>query len=233
MKASVGALWREFKSFAFKGNMIDLAVAVVIGAAFGKVVTAMVDDVVMPAISYAVTAVEKGKEAGTSLVSVASPHNAVGTAGTTAPPAAAVSGATPPAASAAAASPGAATPTTVVADPTKVVQFDLTIGRFKVGDFIGSLLNFVIVAFAVFIMIVKLLGSMMQKVAGGAPEPGEPTSKECPFCLSSISIKAKKCSQCTADLPIPACPRTTQLPPLPSPNTDTENESCGLFAPSL
>jgi large conductance mechanosensitive channel len=74
------------------------------------------------------------------------------------------------------------------------------IGRFKIGDFIGQVINFVLIALAVFLVIVKLLGSVMKR-AGGTPAPTEPTTKECPLCLSVIPIKARRCAHCTADLP--------------------------------
>ncbi|MDB5331546.1 MAG: mscL, partial [Phycisphaerales bacterium] len=102
--------------------------------------------------------------------------------------------------------------------PEKAVEFTWMIGRFKIGDFIGALLNFLIIAFAVFVVIVKLLGSVMKKV-GGTPKPSEPTTKECPECLSLIPLRAKRCAYCTA-----------VLPPVPSPATATpggtlENET--------
>lgn len=224
MKPSFGALWSEFKAFAFKGNMLDLAVAVVIGAAFGKVVTAMVDDIVMPAISYAVTAASTAKEASTTFATEAVKHAPIAALRPTSKPttstAVAPAGSAPlakaPAPPAVAAAPLPPPPAAKPApkpDPTKAVQFDLMVGRFKIGDFVGSLLNFIIVAFAVFIMIVKLLGTMMQKVAGSTPAPSEPTTKECPMCLSVIPIKAIKCSHCTADLPVMPSPETPAAQP--------------------
>lgn len=132
----VGSLWQEFKSFAFKGNMIDLAVAVVIGAAFGAVIKSIVDNIIMPLVGYV-------------------------------------------------------TP--------KMTYTEWHIGKILIGKFLGDLLNFLIVAFAVFITIVKLLGMVMKRVA--AEKPGEPVTKECPLCLSIIPIKATKCAHCTADLP--------------------------------
>ena len=94
----------------------------------------------------------------------------------------------------------AATPTPPAAADQKTVDIPWTIGRIKIGNFIAELINFLLVAFAVFLVIVKLLGSVMKRV-GGTPAPSEPTTKECPFCLSVIPIKARKCAHCTADLP--------------------------------
>ena len=131
----VGSLWQEFKSFAFKGNMIDLAVGVVIGAAFGAVIKSMVDNVIMPMVGYV-------------------------------------------------------TP--------RMTYTEWHIGKVMIGKFLGDLLSFVIVAFAVFITIVKVLGAVMKRVQS-EPASG-PTTKECPLCLSVIPIHARKCAHCTADL---------------------------------
>jgi len=138
----VSKLWEEFKAFAFKGNMIDLAVAVVIGGAFGKIITAIVGDIIMPIVSYALAWMPGGGNYQT-----------------------------------------------------------IHIGRLMIGDLLGEIINFLIVAAAVFIVIVKLVGGVMQKAAGPPPAPSEPVTKECPMCLSVIPIKAKKCAHCTSDLP--------------------------------
>ncbi len=129
-------LWQEFKSFAFKGNMIDLAVGVVIGTAFTKVVTSVVTNLMMPLIGYV-------------------------------------------------------TPKTDFSD--------WKLGKITIGLLINDLITFLIVAIAVFIFVVKLIGAMTQKAAE-APAPSEPTSKECPRCLSVIPLKATRCPQCTSDL---------------------------------
>jgi large conductance mechanosensitive channel len=78
------------------------------------------------------------------------------------------------------------------------VNITWTIGRIRIGNFLGQLLNFLIVSFAVFITIIKLIGGVVKKVSHATP--AAPTMKECPFCLSTIPIKAKKCAHCTADL---------------------------------
>jgi large conductance mechanosensitive channel len=130
-------LWEEFKTFAFKGNMIDLAVAVVIGTAFGAVISSLVKNVIMPALSYVL------------------PEHAGYTA--------------------------------------------WKLGRIEIGIFIGEVINFLVIAVAVFLCIVKVMG-MIQKLTA-PPAPSEPVTKECPYCLSVIPIKASKCAHCTADLP--------------------------------
>jgi large conductance mechanosensitive channel len=135
-----GSLWSEFKAFAFKGNMIDLAIAVVIGGAFGPVIKSVVDDIIMPIANL--------------------PFKHLG--GTT---------------------PG---------------YENWHIGDVKFGLVLAALLNFVIVALAVFICVVKVQQLVMGKIA--PPAPSEPVSKECPKCLSTIPIKATRCAHCCSDL---------------------------------
>ena len=240
----LGKLWAEFKAFAFQGNMIDLAVAVVIGGAFGGVIHSLVGDVIMPTVAYIIhegaQVAQKTKEVAqtaaskvgvaTSQPATAPTTQATASTNTTAPPPTPVSttpddarksvlalvethtisvdqgnkliAAMPAAAPAPAAAP---TPDAAKPDDTKPVQLDFKLGPVPVGKFITELINFIILAFAVFIMMVKLLGGVMKKVKG--PEiPGEPTTRECPECLSIIPIKAKRCSHCTAviDPPAPA-----------------------------
>ncbi len=143
-------IWQEFKSFAFKGNMIDLAIAVVIGAAFGDVIKSLVANVIMPLVNHVKVAVS----------------SAADTVGATSQPA-----------------------------------LDYTtwhVGQIKIGAFLGDMLNFLIIAAAVFFVIVKLLGAVMK--AATPPAPSQPATKECPMCLSVIPIKARRCAHCTADL---------------------------------
>jgi large conductance mechanosensitive channel len=145
-------LWDEFKSFAFKGNLIDLAVAVVLGAAFSDVIKAVVSDLVMPIVGLF-----QGKSEGS--------------------------------------------------------YEKWMVWHFPIGHLIGALLNFVIIAGAVFVVIVKLLGTVMKAAHRPAPE-GEPTTRECPRCLSVISIKATKCAYCTADVD-PIVPVSITTNPIP------------------
>jgi large conductance mechanosensitive channel len=134
---SGSSLWQEFKAFAFKGNMIDLALAVVLGGAFGGVVNALAKNILMPLMSY------------------------------------------------------------ILPGPGSYRTWH--IGRVEVGAFLGELLNFLVIALAMYLVIVKLLGSV-QKVVGPF-DPSQPTTKKCPLCLSKIPYKARKCASCTADLP--------------------------------
>lgn len=205
MKISFKEMLSEFKAFAFKGNLIDLAVAVVIGTAFSGVIKALVDDIIMPTVSYAVsaasTAAEAGKKAAEHVGDAVGVTSKPSTAQSTTQPSTQAS-ATQPATQPSTAPP----PVPVIVEvksgdkpPEKAVNFEWTIGRIKIGHFIGELLNFIIIAFAVFIIVVKMLGSVMKRV-GSTPPPSEPTTKECPKCLSLIPIKATKCAHCTADL---------------------------------
>ena len=137
------------------------------------------------------TAAEAAKEAG-AIVGVTRKPSATQPAGTTQPAVVKAEESKP-------APPPPAPAPAAEKSPEKAVNLEWKIGRIKIGHFIGELINFVIIAFAVFIIVVKLLGSVMKKV-GGTPAASEPTTKECPKCLSVIPIKATKCSHCTADL---------------------------------
>lgn len=136
---------QEFKEFAVKGNVIDLAVGVIIGAAFGKIVSSLVDDVVMPPIGFILQGVDFSEMAYT-----------VGTN----------------------------------AKGEAVVV--------KYGNFINNCIHFVIVAFVIF-LVIKQFNRLKRK-----PEALPPSTRECPYCTEAISIKASKCSHCTADIPLAA-----------------------------
>jgi large-conductance mechanosensitive channel len=241
-------LWAEFKTFAFKGNMIDLAVAVVIGAAFSGVINSLVKDIIMPLVSYAVTGVKEAKDAAVNVTDKAtqtfSPATQPATkpADTTATPTPATATTNAPAAAdqMIASSAGkskewkemvSAFSTALAADRAaadaradikaaadkkaaaekdaaeKPVDLSWKVGRLNLGNFLASLLNFVIIAFAVFIIIVKMLGGVMKR-AGGTPAPEAPTTKECSECLSIIPIKARRCSNCTSQQPPESVPTT-------------------------
>jgi large-conductance mechanosensitive channel len=257
MKLPFGSLWSEFKAFAFKGNMIELAVAVIIGGAFGTVVTSLTQDVIMPMIGYVINTGEKAaatvKDTATQAVTAVAAKTGMASTQPTSQPAsmpaatAPSAGATPPTATTAVAAANSAVTDAkaeahntgdiasiikaidddrdardAVAAKAKAdadakaiaeadakakaaapINIDLMVGPVNLGKFIGALLNFLIVAFAVFIMVVKLMGSVMKKMT--KPEvPGEPTTRECPECLSIIPIKAKRCSHCTAVIVPPA-----------------------------
>lgn len=123
----------EFKAFVLKGNVVDLAVAVVVGAAFGKIVSAFVDGIVMPMVSYVL--------------------------------------------------------------PSGDWQA-WTLGKLKIGTVLGATVDFLIIALVVFLILVKLLGSLTKKPK--APEAS--TTKECPACLEQVPLKASRCKHCTSQL---------------------------------
>lgn len=127
---------KEFKDFVMRGNVLDLAVAVIIGGAFGKIVSSLVNDVIMPIIGILM--------GGVSFISL---EATVGSA---------------------------------------VVKY---------GVFIQTVVDFLLVAFVVF-LIVKAANKMKKP----APAPAAPTTKECPHCFSTIHIKATRCPNCTAEL---------------------------------
>lgn len=145
-------MFKEFKEFAMKGNVLDMAVGIIIGAAFGKIVSSFVQDILMPPIGKLMG----GVDFSNYFVSL--------------------SGGSYPSLAAAKAA-GAAT--------------------LNYGVFINTVLDFLIVAFAIFLLVKQV--NRLRKTE--APAPAAPTSKECPQCLSSIPIKAKRCAFCTSQLP--------------------------------
>jgi large conductance mechanosensitive channel len=140
---------KEFRAFIMRGNVLDLAVAVIIGAAFGKIVTSAVNDVLMPPIGFLIGNVDFSHLyidlSASSFASLAEAQKA-----------------------------GA-----------PVIKY---------GLFINELTNFLIIAFVIF-AIVRFANSLQKPVATPAP-----ATKECPYCLSTIPIKAVRCGQCTSDL---------------------------------
>jgi len=140
---------KEFKEFAMKGNVLDLAVGLIIGAAFGKIVTSFVNDILMPPLGLLVKRVDF-----TNLFINLSPEHYDSVA--------------------AAKTAGAAT--------------------INYGIFLNNVIDFVIVAFAVF-LLVKQVNRMRRE-----PVPPSPTTKDCPFCAMAIPIPAKRCPNCTSQL---------------------------------
>lgn len=142
-------MWKEFKEFAVKGNVVDLAVGVIIGAAFGKIVTSVVEDLLMPPIGRLV-----GDLDFSNLYVPLSDKVASGLS---------------------------------LAEAKKLGPV------FAYGSFITVTINFVIVAFCIF-LLVKGINRMKQ------PKSGPPVVKDCPACAMSIPIKAKRCPHCTTQL---------------------------------
>jgi large conductance mechanosensitive channel len=142
---------KEFKEFVMRGNVVDLAIAVVIGGAFGKIITSFVEDVLMPPIGLALGNVDFSNLflnlSGKDFPSVAAAKAA-----------------------------GAAT--------------------LNYGMFFNHVINFLIVALAIFLLIKQI--NRMNKPA---PAPAAaPTTKDCPHCLSAVPLKATKCAHCTSEL---------------------------------
>ena len=150
------ALMKEFKEFAVKGNVVDMAVGIIIGGAFGTIVKSLVDDVIMPPIGMILGNVDF------------SDMFVVLKAGANAAP--------PYETLAAAREAGAVT--------------------MNYGSFINNIVSFLIVAWAVFILI-KAINRLRREEQ---VEPKAPTDKPCPWCATSIPITARKCPNCTTDL---------------------------------
>ncbi|MDZ7344328.1 MAG: large-conductance mechanosensitive channel protein MscL [candidate division KSB1 bacterium] len=137
-------MWKEFKEFAMRGNVLDMAVGIIIGAAFGRIVTSLVNDILMPPIGVVTGGIDFSDMALT-IKSAPNPAEAV---------------------------------------------------TIKYGVFINAVINFLIVAFAIF-MLIRGVNRLKRKEE--APPPS-PTTKECSFCLMSIPIKAMRCPHCTSEL---------------------------------
>lgn len=146
---------REFKEFAMRGNVLDLAIGIVIGAAFSTIVKSLVDDMIMPPIGLLL-----GKVNFSNLFLVLKSGNPAG-----------------PYASLAA------------AKAAGVVSINY-------GAFVTTIINFLIVAFAVFLLV---RGVNQLRRQAEAP-PAAPTTKECPYCLSTIPSNAIRCAHCTSEL---------------------------------
>ncbi|MBV9007877.1 MAG: large conductance mechanosensitive channel protein MscL [Verrucomicrobia bacterium] len=146
-------MWKEFKEFAVKGNALDLAIGVIIGAAFGAVVTSLVKDIIMPPLGLITGGLNFDN---LFLVLKKAPGGAV-----------------------------FATP----ADAAKAGAV-----TWNYGNFITLLINFLIVGFAVFLLVKAI--NAMKRPAPSAP----PVSKDCPACAMTIPIKATRCPHCTTEL---------------------------------
>jgi large conductance mechanosensitive channel len=145
---------KEFKAFALRGNVLDLAVGVIIGAAFGTVVKSLVDDVIMPPVGLAMGNVDF---ADLFVLLKAGPK---------APP-----------------------PYATVADANAAGAVTI-----NYGQFINNIITFVIVAFAVF-LIVRAANRMRPQDAAAAP-----ATKDCPYCRMAIPVGATRCPHCTTEL---------------------------------
>lgn len=130
-----------FKQFLLRGNVVDLAVGVVVGAAFGGVVTTFTKDLLTPLIAA------------------------------------------------------------IAAKPDfSAIQFTVNNSKFLLGDFINAIVSFLIIATAVYYLVVLPMNALVAR-ANKQPPPAAPTTKKCPECLSEIAIGAKRCAFCTSELP--------------------------------
>jgi large conductance mechanosensitive channel len=142
---------KEFREFIARGNVIDLAVGVIMGAAFGKIVTTLVEGVIMPPIGMALGHIDFS-----SLL--------------------------------------------YVLDSSKGIPVSLAEAKAKAipaiayGQLMNDVINFLIVALAVFLLV-----KQVNRIKSGTPAPVEaPTTRECPFCMSTISKRATRCANCTS-----------------------------------
>jgi large conductance mechanosensitive channel len=136
------SMMQEFKAFAMRGNVVDMAVGIIIGGAFGKIVSSFVNDVIMPPIGVLLGGVD---------------FNALGL-----------------------------TVKDAVGDAPAVVM--------KYGSFVNTVIDFVIIAFVIF-MVIKAMNSMKKEAPAAAP-----TTKACPECGMTIPVAARKCGYCTTVL---------------------------------
>jgi large conductance mechanosensitive channel len=127
---------KEFKEFAMRGNVMDLAIAVIIGGAFGAIITSLVNDIIMPLIGLLMGGIDFS-------------------------------------------------------------SLSITVGEavIKYGAFIQAIINFIIVAFVIFLLV-----RAMNRMKGPAPAPAAPATKACPRCFTNIPIEATRCPNCTSEI---------------------------------
>jgi large conductance mechanosensitive channel len=132
---------KGFREFILRGNVLDLAVAVVMGAAFGAVVTALVKDLITPLIAAIVGKPDFSK-----------------------------------------------------------IKFTIHASEFGIGDFINSVVSFLLIAIAVYFFVILPVNTLMARIRRGE-KPPDPTTKNCPECLSEVPIAARRCKFCASVLP--------------------------------
>jgi large conductance mechanosensitive channel len=148
-------MWKEFRNFVARGNVIDLAVGVIIGAAFGRIVTSLVEGVLMPPLGMVL-----GQVDFSSLFQVL--------------------------------------------DTSKGMPVSLAEAKEKgipviaYGQFVNDVINFLFVALAIFVLVKQV--NRIKSAVEGPMSAAAPTTKECAFCASTISIKARRCPNCTSEL---------------------------------
>ena len=137
----------DFQQFILRGNVVDLAIGIVIGAAFTSVVTGLVNDIITPLIPT--------------------------------------------------------TKNSSLANWSYIISYSQ--GKFQIGQFIETIISFLIVALVIFFFVVKPVNTLMN--LHKPKEPAAPTTRDCPYCLSSVPVKATRCAYCTSPLPPPAAPQ--------------------------
>jgi large conductance mechanosensitive channel len=148
-------MWKEFREFALRGNVVDMAVGIIIGAAFGTIVKSLVDDVIMPPVGLVLGGVDFADFF--VLLKAGSPGG----------------------------------PYASLADAQAAAAVTV-----NYGVFVNAVISFLVVAAVLFFLI-----RMMNRIRREEKVPAEPTTRECPFCLSPIPIKASRCAFCTSELP--------------------------------
>ena len=146
-------MFKEFKEFAMRGNVLDMAIGIIIGAAFGKIVTSFVNDVLMPPLGLLLGNSDFTNKFITLKGETLATLDAAKEAGSV---------------------------------------------TLNYGLLVNTVIDFVIVAFAIFI-VVKQINRLKKK-----PEAPPPNTKDCPFCLSTVPIKASRCGHCTSELQVEA-----------------------------
>lgn len=147
---------KEFKEFAVKGNVIDMAVGIIIGGAFSPIVNSLVKDIIMPPIGFVMNNVDFSN-LYLSLTPTSEHYSTV-----------------------------------AEAQEAGLVTINY-------GTFINTLISFLIVSFAVF-LLVKAINKLKAEKPAEPAAPAEPTTKNCPFCCSEINIKATKCPHCASEV---------------------------------
>ena len=148
-------MFKEFKEFAMRGNMVDMAVGIIIGAAFGTIVNSLVADILMPPIGMLLGNIDFA-----NLFAVLKEGKIPGPY-----------------------------PSLAAAKAAGAVSINY-------GFFLNTVINFLIVAFAVFLLI-RSINKLKRQEEAVAPAP---TAKECPYCISAVPIKATRCPHCTSEL---------------------------------
>jgi large conductance mechanosensitive channel len=149
----------EFRKFALRGNLVDLAVGIIIGSAFTAIVQSLVNDIIMPPIGLLLGGVDF-----TELFSLLKAGDPAG-------------------------------PYATLADAQAAGAVTI-----NYGIFINAIITFLIVAFVTFLLVRSINRLELERRKKEEEAPAEPTTKDCPYCLSTIPLKATRCAYCTAEL---------------------------------